>query len=112
MKKAIYTDFVEASELIANMLEQKDVKKAVTRNNLYKFWEKIAGKKFSEKSRPYSMAGNGVMIIACENAIVAQELMMRKTQLLEKFQPYLKSLKFTVKDLKFDAKKWQGKVEP
>ena len=106
MKKFKYTDFTEASELIAQMLEKKEVKKAVTRNNLYKFWSKIVGEKFAEKSRPYSLIGNGVMIIACENAIVAQELMLMKPQLLEKFKPYLKPLKMNVEDLKFDAKKW------
>ena len=88
------------------MLEQKDIKKAITRNNLYKFWSKAVGEKFAQKSKPYSMLGGGVMVIACENAIVAQELMLKKTQLLVKLQPYLKSLKINVKDLKFDAKKW------
>ena len=47
------------------------------------------------------------MVIACENAIVAQELTLRKTQILVKLEPYLKSLKLSVKDLKFDPKKWQ-----
>ena len=46
------------------------------------------------------------MVIACENAIVAQELMLKKTQLLVKLEPYLKSLKLNVKDLRFDPKKW------
>ena len=105
-KKAIYTDFVEASEVIAGLMENKEIKKALTRTNLYKFWEKIAGTKLGAKSRPHSTLGGGVMVIACENAVVAQELTLKKTQLLEKFQPYLKSLKMNVKDLKFDAKKW------
>ncbi|MDR1169125.1 MAG: DUF721 domain-containing protein [Heliobacteriaceae bacterium] len=104
-KKSIYTDFVEASELIADLLEKKEIKKAVTRSNLYKFWEKTAGAKFSGKSRPYSMTGS-VMIIACANTVVAQELVLQKSRLLEKLQPYLKSLKMNVTDLKFDAKKW------
>ncbi|MDR1327327.1 MAG: DUF721 domain-containing protein [Heliobacteriaceae bacterium] len=106
MKKFKYTDFTEASELIAQMLEKKEVKKALTRSNLCKFWSKIAGKKFAQKSRPYSLMGNGVMVIACENSIVAQELMLMKFQLLEKFKPYLKSLKMNVSDLRFDSKKW------
>ena len=102
----LYTDFVSTEEIISVMLEQKDIKKAITRNNLYKFWSKAVGEKFAQKSKPYSMLGGGVMVIACENAIVAQELMLKKTQLLVKLQPYLKSLKMNVKDLKFDAKKW------
>lgn len=106
LKKILYTDFVGTSEIIAEMLENKEIKKAMTRSNLYKFWGKVAGAKFASKSKPYSMIGGGVMIIACENSIVAQELMLKKTQLLVKFKPYLESLKINVKDLKFDAKKW------
>lgn len=88
------------------MLQDKSIKKALTRSNLYKFWAKVAGEKFAKNSRPFSMLGGGTMVIACKNNIVAQELMLKKVQLLEKFKPYLKSLKMNVKDLKFDAKKW------
>jgi hypothetical protein len=47
-------------------------------------------------------------VIACANSAVAQELMLQKTQLLEKFKPYLKSLHISVKDMKFDCKKWES----
>lgn len=106
MKKVLYTNFVSTEEIIAEMLENKDIKKAVTRSNLYKFWSKAAGEKFADKSKPYSLLPKGIMVIACENAIVAQELMLKKTQILLKLQPYLKSLKIKVQDLKFDPKKW------
>ena len=46
------------------------------------------------------------MVIACETPTVAQELMLRKTQLLLKFKPYVESLKMKLTDLKFDSKKW------
>ena len=45
---------------------------------LYKFWGKIVGEKFAKRSKPYSMMSGGVMVVACENAIVAQELTLRK----------------------------------
>ena len=106
MKKILYTNFVSTEEIITEMLQNKDIKKAINRSNLYKFWEKTVGKKFAEKSKPYSMLGGGTMVIACENAIVAQELMLKKIQILTKLEPYLKSLKIKVKDLKFDPKKW------
>ncbi len=106
MKKVLYTDFVTTESLVEELLGKKEIKKAITRNNLYKFWGKIAGEKFAKKSKPYSMIAGGIMVIACENPIVAQELTLRKTQLLVKFEPYLKSLKLNVKDLKFDSKKW------
>ena len=52
------------------------------------------------------MLPGGVMVIACENPVVAQELSLYKVLLMQKFTPYLKSLKMSVKDLKFDPKKW------
>lgn len=107
MKKVLYTDFVTTESLIEQLLDQKEIKKAITRSNLYKFWDKIAGEKFAGRSKPYSMLGGGVMVVACENAIIAQELTLRKTQLMVKFQPYLKSLNMNVKDLRFDPKKWE-----
>lgn len=111
MKKVLYTDFVTTGSLVEELLDKKEIKKAITRSNLYKFWNKVAGKKFAEKSKPYSMMPGGVMVIACENAIVAQELTLRKFQLLAKFEPYLKSLKIKVTDLRFDPKRWVGEAD-
>ncbi len=102
----MYTDFEGIDSVIAELLNNKDIKKAVTRSNLYKFWKSIVGEKFGEKSKPYSMIGGGVMVIACANNVVAQELLYQKTMIIKKFAPYLKSLKINLKDIKFDPKKW------
>lgn len=107
IKKDLYTDFEGTASIIETLLASKDLKRAVTRNNLYKFWDKIVGKKFSAKSRPYGMLGGGTLVIACANSSVSQELMLQKPQILEKFQPYLKSLHLKVTDIKFDQKKWE-----
>ncbi len=102
----MYTDFEGVDSVIAELLNNKDIKKAVTRSNLYKFWKSIVGEKFGEKSKPYSMIGGGVMVIACANNVVAQELLYQKIMIIKKFAPYLKSLKINLKDIKFDPKKW------
>ena len=102
----MYTDFEGVDSVIAELLNNKDIKKAVTRSNLYKFWKSIVGEKFGEKSKPYSMIGGGVMVIACANNVVAQELLYQKIMIIKKFSPYLKSLKINLKDIKFDPKKW------
>ena len=88
------------------MIEQKEYKKAITRTNLFKFWKKVVGEKFQDNSKPYSMTTNSVMIIACKSSTVAQELMLRKTKILNDIEPYLKSLKMNIKDLRFDVKRW------
>ena len=82
------------------------IRKAITRTNLCKFWKKVAGEKFAQNSKPYSMMKGSIMVIACKTPVVAQELMLRKTQLLVKFKPYVESLNMKLTDLKFDAKKW------
>ncbi len=107
MKKVLYTDFEGVDDVIGSMMDNPQLKKAVTRTNLYSFWDKILPQKFKNKSRPYSMIQGGVMVIACENPVVAQELSLYKVILLKKFEPYLKSLKMRVTDFKFDPKKWQ-----
>ena len=110
-KKVLYTDFEGIDEVISKMLKDKEFKKAITKSNLFKFWKKAVGEKFKNNSKPYSMTTNSVMFIACKNSAVAQELMLRKTKILKELEPYLKSLKMNVKDLRFDVKKWVDEKE-
>ena len=106
MKKVLYTDFEGVDTVISTMMDNPQLKKANTRTNLCNFWDKIQPQKFKGKSKPYSMLPGGVMVIACQNPIVAQELSLYKVILLKKFEPYIKSLKMRVQDFKFDPKKW------
>ncbi len=106
MKKILYTRFKNIDDIIADLMKNAAIRKAITRANLYKFWKKVAGEKFAQNSKPYSMVKGSIMVIACKTPTVAQELMLRKTQLLVKFQPYVESLNMKLTDLRFDAKKW------
>lgn len=105
-KKVLYTDFESIDEAVAQFLKDKNFKRAITKSNLFKFWKKVVGEKFQDNSKPYSMTGKNVMTVACKNAAVAQELMFRKNKILKELTPYLKSLKLTVKDIRFDVKRW------
>ncbi len=107
MKKILYTDFEGVDTVINSMMDNPHLKKAITKTNLYNFWDKILPEKFRGKSKPYSMLPGYVMVIACKNSVVAQELSLYKIILLKNFEPYLKSLKMKVNDLKFDPKKWE-----
>lgn len=106
MGKVLYTDFEGIDSVIESMMDNPHLKKAVTRTTLNGFWDKILPQKFQKRSKPYSMLPGGVMVIACENPVIAQELSLYKIMLLGKFQPYLKALNMRVTDLKFDPKKW------
>jgi predicted nucleic acid-binding Zn ribbon protein len=106
MKKILYTQFQNIDDVIANLAQKKEIKRAITRSNLYKFWDKVVGEKFSQHSKPYSMLKGSVMVVACETPIVAQELTLRKMQILSKLKPYVQSLNMKLTDIRFDPKKW------
>ena len=103
MGKDLYSYFEGIDSVIEN---NPQLKKAVARTTLINFWDKILPQKFKMRSHPYSRLPGGIMVIACENPVVAQELSLYKVILMKKFEPYLKTLKLNVKDLKFDPKKW------
>ena len=106
MSKVLYTDFEGVEDIIGSMMDNPQLKKALTRTNLYKFWDSILPEKFKGKSKPYGMLPGGTMTVACKNPVVAQELSLHKIMLIKKFEPYAKSLKMRVIDLKFDPKRW------
>ena len=106
MGKVLYTDFEGVDDIISTMMDNPQLKKALTRTNLYKFWNNILPEKFKNKSKPYGMLPGGIMTVACQNPIVAQELSLHKIMLIKKFEPLAKSLNIRVVDLKFDPKKW------
>ena len=106
MSKILYTDFEGVEDVITSMMDNPMLKKAITRTNLYKFWDSILPEKFRGKSKPYGMLPGGIMTVACQNPIVAQELSLHKIMLIKKFEPYAKSLKMRVVDLRFDPKRW------
>ena len=107
MAKVLYTDFEGVEDVISKMMDNPQLKKAITKTNMYNFWDNILPSKLKKRSKPYSMLPGGIMVVACENPIVAQELSLHKIMLMKKFEPFAKSMKMRITDLRFDAKKWQ-----
>ena len=106
MSKVLYTDFEGVETIISSMMDNPQLKKAISKTNLYKFWDSILPEKFKGKSKPYSMMPGGIMTVACQNPVVAQELSLHKIMLIKKFEPYSKSMNIRVVDLRFDPKRW------
>ena len=61
--------------------------------------------------KPYGMRKGNIMVIACKTPVLAQELLLRKTQFLVRFKPYAESLGLKVDDIVFDTKKWISEEE-
>ena len=106
MSKVLYTDFEGVEDIIGAMMDNPQLKKAISRTNMYKFWDSILPEKLRGKSKPFSMLPGGVMTVVCKNPIIAQELSLHKIMLIKKFEPYAKSVNMRVLDLRFDPKRW------
>ena len=106
MGKVQYTDFVGMDECVSSLMDNPLFKKAMTRTTMYKFWDSILPEKHKGKSKPFGMLPGGVMSVACQNPVVAQELSLQKIMLIKKFEPYAKGLNLRVTDMRFDPKKW------
>ncbi|MBQ7126940.1 DUF721 domain-containing protein [bacterium] len=106
MSKVLYTDFEPVDDILSAFMTNPNLKKAIAKTTLYNFWDGILPEKYKKMSKPFGMLPGKIMVIACKNPIVAQELTLRKSMLLAKFQPYLNKLNLNVEDFKFDAKKW------
>ena len=106
MGKVLYTDFEGVEDVISSMMDNPQLKKAISRTNMYKFWDSILPSKLKGKSKPFSMLPGGIMTVACANPIIAQELSLHKIMLIKKFEPYAKSVNIRVTDMRFDPKKW------
>lgn len=107
MKEILYTDFKGIDSLLSDMLkDNKILQKAMKRSTIYKFWAKVVGKPFDTKSKPHGMINGTIMVVACENAAVVQELTLKKKQIIKKYAPYVEPLNITIKDIVFDVKKW------
>ena len=59
MKKILYTRFKNIDDIIADLMKNAAIRKALTRANLCKFWSKVAGEKFAAAfgRRAISLAG-------------------------------------------------------
>lgn len=106
MGKVLYTDFEGVDDVISSMMDNPQLKKAISRTNMYKFWDSILPEKLRGKSKPFSMLPGGIMTVACKNPIIAQELSLHKVMLIKKFEPYAKSVNMRISDLRFDPKRW------
>ena len=106
MGKVLYTDFTGMDEFVGSLMDNPHYKKAMARTNMYKFWDGILPQKFKGKSKPFGMLPGGVMTVACQNPVVAQELSLYKVMIIKKFEPYAKSLNMRISDMRFDPKKW------
>lgn len=76
-------------------------------STLFNFWGQIVGPKFEKFSKPVNLVG-GKLSVVCKSPVVVQELIMFKTELLEKIAKFAQPLGLNVTDFIFSYKNWEN----
>ena len=72
-----------------SLLQNPVIRSGMKKSTLFKFWDKVVGKKFEGRTKISSlnnMGNKNILVVACENAVVTNELMMYKSKLLQKIK--------------------------
>jgi predicted nucleic acid-binding Zn ribbon protein len=85
-------------DLVKSLIQKLDAEKDIDEDDLLKVWERAAGKKASEHSRPVALFRKDLKI-KVESSSWIQELTLNKRQILKKLQSHFGRDK--IKDLKF-----------
>lgn len=76
-------------------------------NNIGCLWNEIVGNKISKLSKVYELSTDNKLTIICSDSIVANELLFNKNKLIDYMNKKLEKLGTTIKDIRFDYKKWK-----
>ncbi len=106
-KEILYSDFTSLGSIMHSVMQSPSLKDGVKKASLFKFWPKIAGKKFEKYSRPESITPSNVLVVACANAAVSSELTMFKQDILKKIKTYANPLGIEIADINFSHKIWK-----
>lgn len=109
--KIHHSGMYDIEEVLNEFKKQYDFESIVKKSTFFKFWSKIVGKKFADKSRPISINKKNILFVACENSMVTGELFMFKEAILEKMQIYTTPLNLKIEDVVFSHKMWKEEVE-
>lgn len=103
----LYTDFASLGNVMSSVLQSSNLRQGVKKASLFKFWPKIAGKKFEKYSAPQAITPSNVLVVACANAAVSAELTMFKQEILKKIKIYANPLGIKIEDINFSHKIWK-----
>lgn len=93
------------SSAFGGMMSENKLNFVVKQSTIFSFWDSIVGSKFSKFTKPYSIKANKLYVSA-KSPVVAQELSLYKTKILNKVNSYSKALGLEIKDIIFNYKNY------
>lgn len=106
MKKILYTEFQTIDEVIDGLKKSLNIKAQSQTELINKIWVKIVSGKLIKFTQPLKINDLKVLSIACQNAVVANELMLQKKALIKRFNSYSLDYNIEINDMFFSYKLW------
>ena len=110
-KEILYSDFNSVENILGAVMKNPKLKQGLKNATIFKFWPKVAGKKFEKYSKANGLTQTPeghVLTVACANAAVSSELLMFKQDILKKMNIYSKPLGVEITDINFSHKIWSS----
>lgn len=107
MKKINNSNFEMIQSIIESIDFNYETSVQQAKEELFSSWEEIIGKKISKLSKLYEISADSILTIVCADSFVANELYFEKEKILELVKEKASKLGITIKDIRFDYKKWK-----
>lgn len=109
-KKINYSEMNSLGSVLDSVIQASNLRAGMKTSTVFKFWAKVAGKKFEKVSRAESITRNNVLVVACANSFVTSELTMFKPDLMKKINLYANPLGIEIEDINFSHKIWKKPI--
>ncbi len=106
MKKILYTEFQTVDEIINGLKKSFNFKSQNQTELINEIWSKIVSEKILKFTQPLKINDLKVLSIACQNAVVANELMLQKNALVKRFNSFSQDYNIEINDMFFSYKLW------
>lgn len=107
MKEIINSKLSSLAKKINEVKATINIEAGLKRTSFFEAVKNAFGKKFKDKVKPLCLKKDGLLIIACKNSNVTNELFMLRDDVLNKIQNIAKPLDITISDVIFSHKYWQ-----
>ncbi len=100
--------FASINNVLSRLVSKLGLDRRLKEHALMGLWPVVAGDFFAKQSRPLFIDSESQMVVTVKDAAVAQELSLKKREILRKLQHAASSLGMSINGLRFDLKHYHG----
>jgi len=104
-----HAKFANVGTVLNRVVATLGLDRRLREHALIKLWPSLVGDVFAEKSYPLFLDIEGNVVVATSDAATAQELSLKRRELLQKLKAVGKGLDLSIRGIRFDLKHFSSK---